>query len=76
MKHQGYFTRALKASDPRYARIFQKLGYRTTEMVADEAPVDIDALRDQYEKVLGKRPFNGWSAETLAEKIAEKQAQG
>ncbi|WCP14499.1 hypothetical protein sphantq_02945 [Sphingobium sp. AntQ-1] len=75
MKHQGYFTRALKASDPRYARIFEKLGYRTTSLVADDAP-DIESLRDLYEKVLGKRPFNGWSAETLAEKIAEKRGNG
>lgn len=75
MKHQGYFTRALKASDPRYARIFEKLGYRTTDLVAEDAPADIDALRDLYEKLLGKRPFNGWSAETLTQKIAEKRAE-
>lgn len=76
MKHQGYFTRALKARDPRYARIFDKLGYRTTDLVAEELPADLDALRDFYEKVVGKRPFNGWSAETLSDKIAEKRAEG
>jgi hypothetical protein len=30
---------------------------------------DIKALRAEYEKKLGKKPFNGWPAETLREKI-------
>lgn len=70
MKHQGYYTRALKARDPRYARIFGKLGYSTEQLVASDVGPDISELRETYEKVLGKRPFNGWDAETLAEKIA------
>lgn len=75
MKHQSYFTRALKSRDPRYARIFGKLGYNTTELVADDAPApDIGQLRDLYAKVVGKRPFNGWDAETLLAKIAAKRA--
>lgn len=77
MKHQAYFTRALKANDRRYARVFEKLGYRTTDLVAsDDAPMDIHALRDLYEQVVGKKPFNGWDAETLSDKIAEKRAAG
>lgn len=76
MKHQSYFTRALNARDPRYARVFAKLGYRTADLVADQGvDLDIHALRDTYEKVVGKRPFNGWSAETLGEKIAKKRAE-
>lgn len=76
MKHQGYFTRALKARDPRYARIFGKLGYSTADLVADDAvPTDINALRDLYEQVVGKKAFNGWDAATLSAKIAEKRAQ-
>lgn len=76
MKHQAYFTRALKARDPRYARIFHKLGYRTTDLVAgDEGPGEVGELRDLYEKIVGKRPFMGWDADTLAEKIAEKRVQ-
>lgn len=31
---------------------------------------DIAALRAAYEKKLGKRPFNGWDAATLRDKIA------
>lgn len=32
---------------------------------------DISALRNEYAKVMGKRPFNGWDAETLKAKMAE-----
>jgi len=80
MNHQSYFTRALRARDPRYARIFGKLGYRTTDRVEEAsievAPLDINALRELYEQVMGKKPFNGWAAETLSAKIAEKRAEG
>jgi len=45
MKHQGYFTRALQANDPRYARVFGKLGYSRSDLSADQqdepaAPAD------------------------------------
>lgn len=75
MKHQAYVTRALKARDPRYARIFQKMGYQTADL-ADEGPIDIEGLRSLYEEVVGKKPFNGWGAEVLRQKIAEKRAEG
>ena len=40
MKRNGYLTRAMKARDPRYARILGKLGYETTrEVAADVTPV-------------------------------------
>lgn len=72
MKHQGYVTRALKAKDPRYARILGKLGYNTTALAAEEVEdIDIDKLRDAYGKIVGKRPYMGWDADTLARKIAE-----
>lgn len=71
MKHQSYFTRALRAKDPRYARIFGKLGYDTAQMVAEDGEPDIDALRATYHEVLGKRPYRGWDAATLAQKIAD-----
>lgn len=32
---------------------------------------DLTALREEYFGKLGKRPFNGWDAGTLREKIAE-----
>lgn len=76
MKHQGYYTRALKARDPRFARVFEKMGYGTTALqAASPIPIlDINALRVDYEKAFGRKPFNGWSAEVLSAKIAEKRA--
>lgn len=77
MKSQSYMTRALKARDPRFARILGKLGYETKAPEVEEPqpePADeIKSLRAQYEKVVGKRPFNGWDAETLRAKIAESK---
>lgn len=32
---------------------------------------DINALRDEYEKAVGRRPFNGWDADELTKRIAE-----
>jgi len=76
MKHQAYYNRALTSRDPRYARIFEKLGYSTANLVAEGGTTDIQALRDLYEQALGKKPFNGWDAATLNAKIAEKRAEG
>ncbi|MBY9062308.1 hypothetical protein K7957_05110 [Sphingomonas yunnanensis] len=82
MRHLGYFTRALKANDPRYARVFGKLGYSRSDLSADDQaatpePVeeDLGALRDEYHRVLGKRPFNGWDAAELRARIAAGPAQ-
>lgn len=35
MKHQSYMNRALKARDPRYARILGKLGYSTAALTTE-----------------------------------------
>jgi hypothetical protein len=81
MKHGSYYTRALQANDPRYARVFEKLGYGRADLAATEAapPSDPEAelgrLRDEYQALVGKKPYHGWDAATLAEKIAAaKQA--
>lgn len=85
MKSNSYMDRALKARDPRYARILSKLGYERRDMVAAPAPApvvvapgadDMAALRAEYQAVVGKRPFLGWGAETLREKIAAAKAEG
>lgn len=68
--HQGYATRALKARDPRFRRVFEKLGYGTREMVAERD--HLSDLRRQYESLYGKKPFHGWKADVLSEKIAAK----
>lgn len=38
-----------------------------------ERTVSIDVLRAEYRSLFGKRPFNGWDAATLREKIAEQR---
>lgn len=73
MKASNYMNRALKARDPRFARILGKLGYERADMVSDDGVGvdDLTHLRKEYQEVVGKRAFNGWDAETLKAKIAE-----
>lgn len=77
MKHQGYYTRALQANDQRFARVFDKMGYGRSDMSADQEAVpptaadDLSALRDQYQAVVGKKPYHGWDADELRKRIAE-----
>lgn len=64
----------------RYADILQKLGrgtYMTRDMQAQARREDeaLSALRAEYQEVVGKRPFHGWDADTLREKIAEARAE-
>ena len=74
MKKSGYMDRAMRAADPRFARILGKLGYQRSDMEAakdQEAEADaMDALRAEYQDVVGKRAYHGWSADELREKIA------
>lgn len=74
MKSQSYMTRALRAKDPRFATILGNLGYGRADVQATEK-TDSDArladLRTSYQEKFGKRPYHGWDAEVLAEKIAE-----
>lgn len=68
----------MRASDPRFARILGKLGYQRSDMEAakaQEAEADaLDGLRAEYQDVVGKRAYHGWSAEELREKIAAAKA--
>lgn len=41
--------------------------------MADE---NLDKLRKDYEDLFGKKPFNGWSAEQLQQKIDAKLSNG
>lgn len=85
MKSQSYMTRALKARDPRFARVLGKMGYEGT---VTDAPVkkaskkaegtkavpkqdERTMLRAEYERVVGKRPFVGWDVAELRQKIAD-----
>lgn len=79
MKKSGYMDRAMRAADPRFARILGKLGYQRSDMEAvkaQEAEADaMDALRAEYQDVVGKRAYHGWSAEELRDKIAAAKAE-
>lgn len=60
----------------RYANILQKLGrgtYMTRDMQAAEQRDDdeLSRLRAEYQDVVGKRPFHGWDADMIRQKIAE-----
>jgi len=69
----------------RDAKLLQRLGrgtYMTRDMRAQPQPVVVEpatpapdealtALRAEYQEVVGKRPFHGWDADTLREKITE-----
>ena len=67
---QNYLDRAMKARDPRFAKIARRLSYRTRDMVAAPAVEDIASVRAEYERVTGKKPFNGWTIAQLREKMA------
>ncbi|MBN7777768.1 hypothetical protein JYP49_14300 [Nitratireductor aquimarinus] len=69
----NYLTRAMNARDPRYRKIAEKLGYGRRDVQAkSRKPVDdMKALRARYVKVVGKKPYHGWDADTLRTKIAE-----
>lgn len=69
-----------QAMQKRYAKILNKLGrgtYMTRDMQAAEQRDDdeLSRLRAEYQDVVGKRPFHGWDADTLREKIAEARAE-
>ena len=76
MKKSGYMDRAMRAADPRFARILGKMGYDRRDMTAEDQADELDALRDEYKEVVGKRAYHAWDADTLREKIAEAKAEG
>jgi hypothetical protein len=73
---QNYRDRAMKARDPRFAKIANSIGYGTRHLTA-AAPApqppteDISAVRAEYERAVGKRAYHGWDVPTLRAKIAE-----
>jgi hypothetical protein len=77
MKTSKYMTRALRSQDRRYAVVLGKLGHSSAFVQPSVQPAlkpDVDpltALRAEYQQVVGKRAFHGWSADELKAKIAE-----
>lgn len=46
-----------------------------SEEPADSDADELKALRAEYEELYGKKPYMGWKAEQVREKIAEKKAE-
>lgn len=68
MKSNSYMNRALRSNDRRFANILDRLGYHRRDMIAK--PVDdLQALREEYTRIIGKRPYHGWDIKALREKI-------
>lgn len=83
IKPLTYATRRLKAGEyftarsDRDARVLvamrkAKAGTANSESVGD---ADLKSMRAEYERVLGKKPYHGWTAEQLLEKIVAAQAE-
>lgn len=76
-KRHRYANKSMRPGDgfsapSRDADILVRLGraeYDTADAVTD-AVDDISALRGEYQRIVGKKPFYGWDAETLKAKIA------
>ena len=75
-KDLTYATRRLRADDAfeasrSHARVLAALGRAREALPVAPEPVDERVeLREAYETKFGKRPYMGWDAETLREKIA------
>ena len=76
-----YKSGRVQEMELRYADPLSKLGhgtYMTRDMkAATLRPVatvnlaeDIESLREEYKSVVGKKPYHGWTADELREKIA------
>lgn len=59
---------------PPPAALLRKVEEAATGSMPAVSVEDIAALRSEYEKVVGKRPFHGWNAEKLRQKIDEARA--
>jgi hypothetical protein len=97
MKSQGYLTRAMQSSDPRYLQVLLRLGYvipsapmpggqaapapapapapaataPAPEPEETEEEKELKKVRDDYERVAGKRPYYAWDAAELRRRIAD-----
>lgn len=62
---------AFTANNERDARILCGIGKARRAEKAEPVKDELAELRAEYQEVVGKRPFYGWDADTLREKIAE-----
>jgi hypothetical protein len=67
-------ARLVEPEAPRAKRPQLDHDHNGKEGGARKQPGDLAPLRAEYEAVVGKKPFNGWDAATLREKIAAAKA--
>lgn len=81
-KSLTYATRRLKAGDgftvrsDRDARVLIALRKAKVGVVKEESDsdnADLRSMRAEYERVIGKKPYHGWTSEQLLEKIVAGQ---
>ena len=75
MKKSTYMDRAMRSSDPRFARVLGKLGYQRSDLTPVKPVDELADLRAEYQRVFDKKPFHGWDAEALRAKIAEQAGE-
>lgn len=73
---QNYIDRAMRARDPRFAKIANRLGYtappvRALRKADDDDDKDKAQLTREYEALTGDEPDGRWSVGTLEEKVAQ-----
>lgn len=67
MKHQSYLSRALRSRDPRYARLFGKLGYDVTAVQTEGRAIALHAIPDSWRNL-------AWPAlKSLASKVSDEK---
>jgi hypothetical protein len=65
MKSQSYMTRALRARDPRFARILGRLGYAAPEMTLEAAPSAVPLQASEPPAAGADRSASASSADPL-----------
>lgn len=77
------FERLKKIKEPKYLRVVEHLCryYGVSERASPEPTKDLNAmavpgpdpeivsLREEYREVVGRRPFHGWDADELRQRI-------
>lgn len=72
---QAHLDRMMQSRDKRFHRIAMKMGYQRRDMVAEpiRSTDELAELRAEYTEKVGRKPYHGWDADELRQKIAEAE---
>jgi len=62
---------AMRSRDRRYRKIFKRMGYLRRDQRAEPDSSELAEARAEYQRVVGKRPYHGWSVDELNERMAD-----